>query len=355
MHILSFWLAQSIWTLSIKALYNAFTGFSEESSEYAPITCAQEVASTYGLLVRYQWAPKFLSKERSRIDSTFFSIIRATESKISSSPWLDGSAKRAFISRLRGIRATLWPEVSDFEGLYNLYSRFPKLAPTFFHYWVTTREQLQQMIGTENRQKILRYPTRFSGDLYHYEYMLNSIVMKLPSMAAPFYYTKGTHSMIYGGVGFLYAKEVVRSFDQVAVCSSREWNVSVLRMSKDSEGMYTEKTFCRPSIPRKSPCVSGWREDGSIFPEVPALEVTYAAYQEAVSASRELSPINRRSCTAEQMFFITICRATCRSGEYQATSEVCNIAVKSFEPFSKAFNCGACSKMNPSRKCGLFK
>lgn len=109
--LIAFWFVQTTGTMSLRSLYQAFRDSSKETTEYAPFICAEEVASTYSLLLRYEWALKFSGKERSRIDTSLKSIVQVASRKIKSLQWLDESSKRSFLLRLAKMTTSMWDKI----------------------------------------------------------------------------------------------------------------------------------------------------------------------------------------------------------------------------------------------------
>ncbi|XP_037519830.2 uncharacterized protein LOC119396618 [Rhipicephalus sanguineus] len=97
------------------------------------------------------------------------------------------------------------------------------------------------------------------------------------------------------------------------------------------------------------------------FPEIPALEVSYAAFrhqQDLKVEDVEQDNRHRRimsAFTEQQVFFITACFTLCRLPKtIKSFGGDCNKAAMHFEPYAAAFKCKPGSRMNPSVKCPYF-
>lgn len=94
----------------------------------------------------------------------------------------------------------------------------------------------------------------------------------------------------------------------------------------------------------------------SVFPEIPALEVAYAAYRRSFADGGEEMPQGiPGGLSADQVFFMTMCYMTCTLPGAVGTQSVdCNKAVRNSEAFAQAFRCTPGSPMNPKKKCTFF-
>ncbi|KAH9378053.1 hypothetical protein HPB48_010605 [Haemaphysalis longicornis] len=96
-------------------------------------------------------------------------------------------------------------------------------------------------------------------------------------------------------------------------------------------------------------------ENRSLFPEIPALEVAYAAYLDAVRNSGGVPQGIAPGLSGEQVFFSTLCYMTCSLTDDHGFGQAdCNKAVRNFPAFAQAFQCPSGSAMNPERKCSFF-
>ncbi|KAH7945883.1 hypothetical protein HPB49_016845 [Dermacentor silvarum] len=173
-----------------------------------------------------------------------------------------------------------------------------------------------------------------STRLTSYDPVQNVISVATDVLGPPFYYPRGTSAMIYGGLGFVYAMEVV-----IALNSMR----ALIR--DDLTSASTQASNARLWLP--STC----ENRDLLFPELPALALAHAAYLRFRDADSDL-PLKGLSYSPEQIFFISFCHATCLFYPNNThSSPVCNEVVKNFAPFSRAFSCPKDSETNPAMKC----
>ncbi|KAL1471791.1 hypothetical protein MTO96_039724, partial [Rhipicephalus appendiculatus] len=83
-----------------------------------------------------------------------------------------------------------------------------------------------------------------------------------------------------------------------------------------------------------------------LFPHMPALEIAYRAFKSAV-ASRpegkvgEMHLPNLEDYTEEQVFFLTYCHGMGAPTGDRRAARRCNVPLRNFRPFAKAFGCPA--------------
>ncbi|KAL1476812.1 hypothetical protein MTO96_036224 [Rhipicephalus appendiculatus] len=94
----------------------------------------------------------------------------------------------------------------------------------------------------------------------------------------------------------------------------------------------------------------------SIFPEIPALEMAYMAYQRSVRDGSESRPQGiPGGISGDKVFFMTLCYMMCTlPGAVGPHTADCNKAVRNSQAFARAFQCPPGSQMNPREKCAFF-
>lgn len=91
-----------------------------------------------------------------------------------------------------------------------------------------------------------------------------------------------------------------------------------------------------------------------LFPDVPAVEVAFAAFLDGFSTDSKVLRLSRRF-SEPQVFFLTLCHLTCACSRHDNLYGAdCNRVVRNFQPFADAFRCAPGSKMNPTDKCRFF-
>ncbi|XP_037576798.2 endothelin-converting enzyme 1-like [Dermacentor silvarum] len=173
-----------------------------------------------------------------------------------------------------------------------------------------------------------------------YEQMLNRLSLSLGALAPPLFCKDGTNAMLYGGLLYFYARMLITAIDSAGVKFNAQGEFVSSWLSDSTKDTYEQRALH---------CLPG---NTSIFPEVPAMEVAYAAFKRHHQANNiRLS----EELTEEKVFFITACLATCAmTPADNLYGGDCNKAVMNFAPFAEAFSCPVGSKMNPASKCTFY-
>ncbi|XP_037270615.2 neprilysin [Rhipicephalus microplus] len=302
--------------------------------------CSWEVESAYRLLVTsLNTIANFPLEVRQEIDTRLTDIRHAAVDKIDAIEWLMPQWKRRAQGKLNASRILLWPseELLSSTALSFMYRGFPTSDLNIIKLWLRVRMSVHQL--ALEYEEVVHMPANLVLPLVDYDYLLNSVHISTQTLSPPVYYKQGTHAMFYGGLGFLYASQLVRALDAEG-----------LRI--DAEGDIVDELWLSPlwrhAVMDVAACLSG---GGSYFPEIPALEVTYKALETALS--REGGQRLRIGFSERQLFFITICFLTCSQPGTEPPAD-CNKAMMNFPPFANAFGCRNSSKMKPARQCSFF-
>ncbi|KAH9378212.1 hypothetical protein HPB48_014908 [Haemaphysalis longicornis] len=255
---------------------------------------------------------------------------------------MDVETKAIFIEKLHKLRTVLWPadELLDSRALESAYYQFPDKGDSFLDIWIQSRRRLRQLLDRPGHTDATDvHPSRMRP-YFIYVHALNTVRMSLGALAPPLYYARGNAAMLFGGLGYMYAKELVRAIDAAGV--------NLLPSGALVESSWIGKGAVDEYNKRVFNCL----EAADIFPEVPALEVAYEAYKTTTGSERR--PLSTE-LTEEQEFFVMLCRIACASSSADNIhGGDCNKAVSNFKPFAEAFRCGEGATMNPSTKCRFF-
>ncbi|KAL1423798.1 hypothetical protein MTO96_003718 [Rhipicephalus appendiculatus] len=302
--------------------------------------CSSEVESAYRLLViSLHTAPNFPFKVRQEIDMRLRDIRKAAVDKIDAVEWLMPQSKRRAQGKLNASRILLWPseQLLSSTALSIMYQTFPASDVNFIALWLRVRRSVQTLAW--QYEGAMHMPANLVLPLVDYDYLLNSVRVSTQTLSPPVYYEQGTHAMFYGGLGFLYASQLVRALDAEGLRIDAEGDVV---------GELWLSPLWRHAVMDVAACLSG---GGSYFPEIPALEITYRALETALA--RDGGRRLRIGFSERQLFFITLCFLTCARPGTQPPAD-CNKAVMNFPPFASEFGCRNSSKMKPVRQCPFF-
>ncbi|KAH6943060.1 hypothetical protein HPB50_014922 [Hyalomma asiaticum] len=245
------------------AVLHALHGSTEWATAERPRYCAVQVEASYKILVAALAAVTVFSKEeRSTINEHLGAVQQLAAQKASSALWLDKKTKRRAMRKLRRVRTRLWPAPQFFTGevLERTYGKFPDDNDTSFtKLWVETRRIGRQLLGTR--------AGAFAQSLME-STALPYVRLSIGALAPPLYYPEGTKSMLYGGLGYFYAKNLIQAVDTAGA-------------KVDAQGRIVSSWLSQASQPeferRVHDCLE---ENATVFPEVPAMEVAHAAFQQ---------------------------------------------------------------------------
>ncbi|CAN7993004.1 unnamed protein product, partial [Ixodes hexagonus] len=176
-----------------------------------------------------------------------------------------------------------------------------------------------------------------------YYHLFNSASVATKALAGPFYYPDSSHAIRYGGLGYIFALQLAQTFDREGVLL-------------DPVGRFTPwwTPKYRKTYQSRERCGGGGNSGSSTFPEVPAMEIAFRAFKANRDPLKPRGLDLRGHYTADQVFFMTLCRTSCRQVDDLKSSESCNKAVKNSVEFAQAFSCPVGSMMNPIAKCPFF-
>lgn len=220
------------------------------------------------------------------------------------------------------------------------YKPFPERERFHMGYWIRSATIWRALRGNPAYDEFFKTTTDWRGPQFAYDYYSNTVSIAIGALAEPLYYKRATAAITFGGLGSAFAECIVKSLDAdgIKIDAGRR----LLPWWLDSANVsYKEKSSC------------GAPRGGSVFPEVPALEVSYHAFQESVKNDLNSAEDHRlagsESYSGDQIFFLTYCYYFCGP-----SAERCNKAVKNFSPFAMAFGCAPGTPMNPRKKCTFF-
>ncbi|KAH6928506.1 hypothetical protein HPB50_016843 [Hyalomma asiaticum] len=326
----------------------SYYGSKEKAAAYRPFYCAHKVEATYKVLVlALGVVARLTDLDRTAIDRGFKSIVSAAFGKIRNSLWMDDKDKVSMITKLASTSMDFWPPeviLNDSE-LERLYEEFPEKGSSFADYWIASLAAMDRMNRTAEYSKALLLPSNNFPFYAGYGYITNTVRLAIGAAVPPAYYGNGTKGMLYGGLLFLMAMQMVKAFDDQGI----RWytNETALKdtfLSNTSLKAFRERTECEYGA-----------DKGSTFPEVPAIEISYAALKESHLLYKTEPLALSGQLPEDKVFFMTLCYMMCGSMRLRhGITMDCNKAVRNFDPFARVYACKKGSKMNPEKKCSFF-
>ncbi|XP_065282411.1 endothelin-converting enzyme 1-like isoform X3 [Dermacentor albipictus] len=354
---LSWSFIQVFGALADRRLLVAKYGDNMKASVRRHVFCATELENAYGPLVRSLYVfPHFTARMRFAIDDTFATVTKEAAHKVSALAWADSATRLAAITKLHNARTALWPPDSFLtnEGLNEMYANFTTNLTVgkslFIDYWINAQRQLRGLSDEPSLGDVLSLPRNYVLPYFDYDYLQNRVLVSVAALHGALRMVQATPAVLYGGLGFSYARQLLRALYSGG-------------LKIDAVGNIVPDTWASPrwmQVKRERAACMAPAYDGP-FPEIPALEVSHAAFQhqlELKSGDAEQDNRHRRimsTFTEQQVFFITACFTLCRLPRtIKSFGGDCNKAAMHFEPYAAAFKCKPGSKLNPLVKCPYF-
>ncbi|KAH7963362.1 hypothetical protein HPB52_020716 [Rhipicephalus sanguineus] len=327
-------------------------GAPHTSEEELPLFCAAQVEALFRLLVISLYTvPRFSTTLREDIGQLLQAIREVVADKVSGLPWLDEYSKQRAGRKLREMGTVLWPpdNMLSSEGLATVYSKVRQPSGTSWTVvdaWVQGREAINNL-DQDEYDVVMNLPANMELPLVEYDYLRNEVRVSAQALSQPVFYFEGTRAMFYGGLGFLYAAEVVRALDADGA-------------RRDEHGVLApNRTWLSPAwteaVLDREECLP---EPGGYFPEIPAVEVAYASLEKSLVSSGERMRTAQSAFSQRRLFYVTLCYLMCANQTFHPQRRPfagdCNKAVANFPRFAEDFGCGADARMRRERPCVFF-
>ncbi|KAM7315094.1 endothelin-converting enzyme 1-like [Ixodes scapularis] len=337
---LAWWFVQAYAVVASDDAFVVKYGGKASANAMKPLFCEIEVEEAYTLpLLVDHVSSNYNSSDRTAINVLLESVIMAAITKIGECDWMDNRSRKAAVDKLREIFINLWPR----EDIYAEF--FPPSAErqkqkSYVRYWIRDHELSASEIGAAIYYEKNRMAHNFRDETFEYDYLLNNVSLPMLALEDPFYDRRGSAAFNYGALGSVFARKVVMSFDPQGINHLPNGTLHSW-LSKDSKATFMQKATC--GVEDFQP---------NIFPEIPGLEVTFRAFQDA-SRSSQRSSEDHPSVEDKKMFFLAFCHVMCIL-DAKEIGERCNVVLKHFRPFAETFECPLGSSMNPTHKCRFF-
>ncbi|KAH7960243.1 hypothetical protein HPB49_018103 [Dermacentor silvarum] len=338
--------------------------YEQGVSIYRPYFCERFVETAYRFLVlALASASRFSLHEREFVSAGFQSLVSAAVDMVNVTEWLDVESRQLAAGKLSSTRLHLWPPENFLKDdvLGNIYEAFPSSEASFAEYWVKSRRCAAEAYLPRDDIDFQSYSFNYALPYLLYDATNNSVKVAVGAVTAPLYYASGTNAMFYGGLGFSMALELVASLNSQGLMWHPDGTFGDSFLSNASARAFEIRDGCLTSAEKQRGANAKTNQSASeigisVFPEIPALEVAYMAYQRSLSERSDNTPQGiPKVLSGDQVFFMTLCYMMCTLPDAVGPHTVdCNKAVRNSEAFSRAFRCPLGSQMNPKQKCSFF-
>ncbi|KAL1474373.1 hypothetical protein MTO96_038028 [Rhipicephalus appendiculatus] len=307
------------------------TRYDEGVILYRPYFCERFVETGYRLLViALGSVSRFSGLERVAVSAKFEHLVTVATGLVNATDWLDPASRQLAAEKLSSTRLQLWPPDIFLRNdeLESVYAAYPSAELPFAEYWVQTSRRAAESYRSLTDIDTLSYAVNYALPYLQYDAARGSV-------------------------------KLVASLDRQGLRWRPDGIFGDSFLSNASDRAFEDRDGCLEAA-EKDPMDGYPTRNGSrtsVFPEIPALEVTYAAYRQSIRDGDDGRPqAMLRNISGDQVFFMTLCYMTCsRPGAVGPHTVDCNKAVSNSEAFARAFRCPQGSRMNPKKKCTFFR
>ncbi|KAK8787473.1 hypothetical protein V5799_022749, partial [Amblyomma americanum] len=213
----SWWVAQILAPLASEAVFSAVRTVEFFGALAQALMCAMQVESVYNVLLAVLERERLEADARAKLAHLFERLQSVALKKAISSSRIGDAALTALFSAARSWKTVLWPEDSGdsrsledmLQALYGNVSVNPSNG-VFFELWLSSRRALRRSLGTAARDNATRVFRADHFSMASHDPIRHVVSLCTAVLASPFYADDGTAAMLYGGVGFLFARELFR-------------------------------------------------------------------------------------------------------------------------------------------------
>ncbi|KAH7959024.1 hypothetical protein HPB49_007358 [Dermacentor silvarum] len=319
------WFVQILGVLASNDLFDGLRRDPERGEFAQKALCSVQVAVNYNAIFSSEKRAQLHPSERADIMRRLRNVHAITVSKVSSAM----GARLAWL--LENMKPVFWlpGSYASEERLLRLYGTEENNATTdedtFVDRWRSRAASYQQSPTYLDERSADASVFRTDSSIVTSHHVVSqAISLSIALLKVPFYYPNASSAIFYGGLGFIYATELVRALNSISVLLD---GGETIKPSQSSD-------FSRAYVWAPYSC-SGMNIT-DIFPQYMALELAYATYHQFRSDAEDVSLWNAQGYSPEQVFFATICYTMCdlRDGPHACTQHM-----KHFPEFAKAFSC----------------
>ncbi|KAH7937809.1 hypothetical protein HPB49_016216 [Dermacentor silvarum] len=205
-------------------------GDNRKASVRRQVFCATEVEDAYGPLVRSLYVvPRFTGAPAH--DRARHVITQEAVQKVSALEWADSATRLAATTKLRNARTALWPP-DDFltnEVLNEMYANFATNLTygksLFIDYWIDAQRRLRALYDDPSLRHVLSLPPNYVLPYFDYDYLQNRVLISVAALHGALRRVQATPAVVYGGLGFSYARQLLRALDSGGLKIDADGNI----------------------------------------------------------------------------------------------------------------------------------
>ncbi|KAL1481612.1 hypothetical protein MTO96_034345 [Rhipicephalus appendiculatus] len=183
------------------------------AAPYITLYCAMYVEDVYRPLLAYLYSTSRLTyRDRLLVNAGLESVARQVTTKVNTS-WLRESSKATALQKYKAMSFRLWPPDLPQEEVERFYRCFPNSGRSFVQIWIEGHKCMRRVPATPFHESSRGMHSVVSSHSVIYDYLSNSIDVAFTTFSHPVYFSYGTRAMFYGGVGFLFASQIMKAQD----------------------------------------------------------------------------------------------------------------------------------------------
>ncbi|XP_072145588.1 neprilysin-1-like [Dermacentor andersoni] len=274
-----------------------YYGSQDKAASHLPVYCGHQLEASFKVLVAaLDFVFGFTARDIKTVNEGFDNVVSAAVERVNASDWMDDESKARLSEKIFAVKKSLWPPeaIVNADLLEKLYGEFPEDTRSFAALWMGTRVAASQANMTGAYMETMRLPWNSYPGYAFYDYVSNVVELATATIAAPLYYPNGAKSMLYGGLLYLVATNLVRAFDSEGLRWTSNGTEVHSILSNATLFEYRDRERCLDGTVERS-----------LFPEAPAAAIAYAAMKQSHVRDGSEPLALRNDLSEDKVFFMT--------------------------------------------------
>ncbi|KAK8762234.1 hypothetical protein V5799_026498 [Amblyomma americanum] len=320
LHI-NWWFVQTLGALTSNALFESLRRDPERGPFFQKLICSIQVILNYNTVLASEKRVSLSASERAAVMAAISNVHTIAVSKVSS---VMGSKLALLLEKTQPV---IWPQdpYAEEEHLLRLYgNQTNDIASNIFELWLSRGIGYQQSQAFPDVRSIdaAIFRAEFSAVSSHHA-ISGAVSLSLAMLKSPYYYPDVTSAIIYGGIGFTYAVELVRALNSFSVLLDGRDAITPSEANFSSSFIWVPYTCAGMNAT-------------AVFPNFVALELAYSTYLKFRSDYEDVRLGNAKHYSPEQVFFASVCYVMC---DMASGADECEASMRNFPAFGDAFSC----------------
>ncbi|KAB0797758.1 hypothetical protein PPYR_08751 [Photinus pyralis] len=307
----------------------------------------------------------------SDIRKEFVNMVKRTD-------WMDGDTKQHALEKAAAMSSYIaYPDefLLD-EKLEDYYKEFHVESDNFLQVRLSTKlfnyeNVIKRLVLPVNQTSWIKYGKSVDVNAY-YSMRSNRIILPAAILQGAFFSDDRPWYMNYGGIGFIIAHEIIHGFDNDGRQHDKFGNLEDW-WAPSTKAKFLTKSQCiidqygNHSVPELGLNLDGFMTQGENIADNGGIKIAYLAYNEWIRRNGRERLLPGLNYTDRQLFWISAANVWCTKTEpviemmlmyasvHPPAKFRINVALSNAHYFARDFNCRIGSKMNPFKKCVVWK